>query len=226
MLAYNNIIVNGRVAGMKRILSISLIIAVVVSILGTFPASAKEPMFEPGVVLVGLYPGFDAALLMEYSIFTGVIDVLMEFDPVTFDGVEKIAAIYLSDQNPNAVFKAIKILKTVPGIAYTGLDWILHIITGDFAYIVDVSKSEDNSEDNIEVWAYSDNCSAIVVLAVYDQDGKKLLKFLPPQNLQNGLVVYTFEGAAIPNTMAKAFVWNNLIACAPLAEGFALSTIE
>ena len=94
----------------------------------------------------------DDTMLAKSSIFDGLnvtsVDTLMNIDiskkankvhagsgvggestDVNLDEVEKIVAVYLENQNPEAVFEAIEILEAMPGVAYAGPDYIMRLNT-------------------------------------------------------------------------------------------------
>ena len=111
--------------------------------------------FQPGVVLVGLYPQDDYNAMDgggggSSTEFSDILDIenistLAEFDISTTSSranttfsvtdspaevdiykVEKIIAVYLEDENPEAVFEAIEILEAIPGVAYAEPNRIIY----------------------------------------------------------------------------------------------------
>ena len=77
--------------------------------------------------------------------------------------------------------------------------------------------SVDGSD--VAVTVKSVGFDGVVVLAVYNLEGKRLLKVPKPQKLEKNKMAYLFEGVYVPGTVVKAFVWKDFGSIMSLAGG-------
>ena len=122
---------------MKRFLFVILAIALVVSALGTITMNAQEPEYNflPGMVLAGLAVGvsLDDFYSIEGLNVTGVRVLMVtnryiEDHPIMIFRVERGIAIYFESQDPQDVYEAIEIIKSMPGVLFAEPNYYVNAI--------------------------------------------------------------------------------------------------